>query len=229
MDKVVGKMQVSSTNSLSAVEWKSMETAMVPDERTTHRNLASWMKGQAKVMGVQEVAEEDEEDEEDGEAGEDGEDDDDDEEDEDPKFNPPTRSLKQLSIEEEKKDEKKEEKNWSAVNIAALESKLSFRGCLSQHTFTNWLWHFVIRQKLDESKGKLPERESAEVEGADDVDEIFREFMPVIKKKEEKKDKKEDKKDKKDKKEDKADKKDKKHKKHKKDTKETSERRAITT
>lgn len=37
--------------------------------------------------------------------------------------------------------------------------------------------HFVLRPRLDENKAKLPERESNEVEGADDVDEIFRQIF----------------------------------------------------
>merc|ERR1712113_264205 len=88
--------------------------------------------------------------------------------------------------------------NWSAVNLVAKESKLQFRGVLSPMAFTNWLWYRCIRPKLEETKAKLPEIDiSSGAYNIEDVEEIFGEFMPVIKEKD-KKDKKDDKKDKKD-------------------------------
>merc|ERR1712224_345465 len=92
-----------------------------------------------------------------------------------------------------------EEKNWSSVSLAYQESKLSFRGYLSAHNFTNWLWHHVIRDRLEETKGEVPEDE---IDGVAECDAVLREFCPA---KKEKKDKKEDKKDKKDDKKDKKD------------------------
>merc|ERR1712190_40832 len=104
------------------------------------------------------------------------------------------------------------QKNWSSVNVAFRESKLNFRGVLSQVSFTNWLWYRCVRPKLEETKSKLPSIDDHHLDavyGIDDVEEILGEFMPKETKKEEKADKK-DKKDKKGDKKDKDDKKDKK-------------------
>merc|ERR1711959_783746 len=107
--------------------------------------------------------------------------------------------------EEEEQPKVVEEKNWSSVSLAYQESKLSFRGYLSAQNFTNWLWCHVIRDKLEETKGKVPEDE---IDGVAECDAVLREFCPAKKEKKDKDDKK-DKKDKKDK-DDKKDKKDKK-------------------
>merc|ERR1711879_797198 len=124
------------------------------------------------------------------------------------------------------------QKNWSAVNVACKESKLTFRGCLTPVSFTNWLWYRCIRPKLEETKAKLPELDiSGNVYGIEDVEEILGEFMPAMKpaKKDEKDDKKskkeDDKKDKKDKKDDKKDKKDEKDDKKKPDKKDDKKKK----
>jgi hypothetical protein len=215
MDAIVQKVVVSTTNSLSAVEWAGMEAAMPPDERTTHRNLSMWMAERAKERGVEadEPEEEDDDEGEEGEEGEDGEDDDDEDEEEEDEV---IAKMKKLRMEPEKPVQQ-EEKNWSAVKMACEESKLSFRGYLSAPNFTNWLWYNVVREKLEETKGKLTDLEPGDVEGVEEVDAILGEFLPPKKKKDDKKDKKDDKKDKKDDKKDKKDKKD--DKKDKKDDK----------
>merc|ERR1719407_453437 len=127
---------------------------------------------------------------------------------------------KKLAVQEKlaqdrKEDEEKpkivEEKNYSSVSLAYEDTKLSFRGHLSALNFTNWLWHHVVRDKLEETKGKVPDDD---MDGVAECDAVLREFCPA---KKEKKDKKEDKKDKKDDKKDKKD--DKKDKKDKKDDK----------
>merc|ERR1712226_1383022 len=70
------------------------------------------------------------------------------------------------------------QKNWSSVNVAANESKLNFRGCLSKLNFTNWLWYRCVRPKLEETKAKLPELDADQLAkyGIDDVEEIFGEY-----------------------------------------------------
>merc|ERR1712217_752722 len=60
MDAIVLKNVVSGANSLSEVEWRQMEGAMPPDEKTTHQNLAAWMVARAKSEDI--VEEKDEED-----------------------------------------------------------------------------------------------------------------------------------------------------------------------
>merc|ERR1712048_360984 len=97
-------------------------------------------------------------------------------------------------------------KNWSAVNLASQESKLSFRGSFTAVAFTNWLWFRCIRPKLEETKSKMNELSEDELKRycIEDADEVLGEFMPVQKKKDD------DKKDKKDDKDKKADKKKKK-------------------
>lgn len=219
---------VSGTNSLSQVEWLSMEAAMPPEERQTHRNLQLWMQERAKASGVK--LQEEDEDEDVGDDPElaafmnaaegDGDKDDDDDEDEAPA---PAKGNASKKAAEEDEEMAKEigtvdkQKNWSAVNLAFKESKLAFRGALSAHAFTNWLWYRCIRPKLEDTKSKLPEVDiSSNAFGIEEVEEIMGEFMPVMKEKkdkkdkDDKKDKKDDKKDKKDKKDDKEDKKDKK-------------------
>merc|ERR1711974_407508 len=94
LEAIVSKVMVSGTNSLSAVEWQTMESAMPPEERQTHKNLSLWMQDRAKMIGVTEGPDDDEEDddpelvrmlengegtEEDGAAAAVGDDDDDDE------------------------------------------------------------------------------------------------------------------------------------------------------
>merc|ERR1711879_635826 len=62
---------------------------------------------------------------------------------------------------EEKKEEEEDdlqiqkERNWSAVNVAAKESKLTFKGCLTPVALTNWIWYRCVRPKLEETKSKL--------------------------------------------------------------------------
>merc|ERR1712194_920233 len=115
-------------------------------------------------------------------------------------------------------DEKEEEepeiavdkdKNWSAVNLVCKESKLLYRGVLSQQGFTNWLWYRCVRPQLEETKSTLPEIDLGDCPyGIEDIDEIFNTYLPAGKLKKDEKDDKKDKKEKKDKKDDKKDKKD---------------------
>merc|ERR1711879_841017 len=73
-------------------------------------------------------------------------------------------------------------KNWSSVNLACQESKLSYRGSFTAIAFTNWLWSRCIRPKLEETKAKLPELDiSGNVYGIEDIEEIMGEFMPAMK------------------------------------------------
>merc|ERR1740138_1012469 len=64
-EAIVLKNIISGTNSLSAIEWQSMEAAMTPEERLTHRNLSLWMAERAKQSGVKEQPEEEEDDDDD--------------------------------------------------------------------------------------------------------------------------------------------------------------------
>jgi len=97
---------------------------------------------------------------------------------------------------EEEEDEKQgtvdKQKNWSAVNVACKESKLSFRGALTPVAFTNWLWYRCIRPKLEETKSKLPEIDIENSNyGIEEVEDLMKEFMPVMKAPKDKKDEKE--------------------------------------
>merc|ERR1711972_1253645 len=86
--------------------------------------------------------------------------------------------------EKEKDKDKDATKVHSSANVAYKASNLSFRGSLTPVAFTNWLWWRCIRPKLEETKSKLPEIGEATPLGSfgvDDVEEIFGEFMPVIK------------------------------------------------
>ena len=73
---------VKGTNSLSATEWCSMESAMPAEEQLTHKNLSVWMQDRAKALGVKAEEEGGDEAEEakivamlDGVESDDGEDD----------------------------------------------------------------------------------------------------------------------------------------------------------
>merc|ERR1712232_339420 len=192
-------------NSLSQMEWIHMEGAMPVEERLTHKNLGLWMQDRAKSSGVKPEKEEEEEDYDDdpelmkmisGEGGADateasgGPAEDSDQEEE---------KGKKEEAEDEQQGIIDKGKNWSAVNVACKESKLEFRGVLSEVSFTNWLWYRCVRPKLEETKSKLPEIDVGNCPyGIEDVDEIFNEYMPAGKLS--KKDEKDDKKDKKDKK-----------------------------
>jgi len=221
-EAIVQQNFCSSTNSLSQVEWLSMEAAMPAEERLTHKNLARWMVERASTFGVKQEKEEDEDEEEEdptllamlqgGEEGDEGDGGADDEEEEE-KPRPGAPSKKEEEEEDEKEGVIKKDRNWSAVNCSYKESKLAFRGVLSPVAFTNWLWFRVIRPKLEETKSKLPEIAADNTYGIEDVEEIFGEFMPAVKVKKEEKDDKKDKKgkdDKKDKKGSKDEKEDKK-------------------
>eukprot|EP00933_Yihiella_yeosuensis_P069900 TRINITY_DN7698_c0_g1_i1.p1 TRINITY_DN7698_c0_g1~~TRINITY_DN7698_c0_g1_i1.p1 ORF type:complete len:1103 (+),score=325.60 TRINITY_DN7698_c0_g1_i1:65-3310(+) len=227
LEAIVNKNAMGAgNNSLSQVEWLSMEAAMPPEERQTHRNLGAWLTDRAKAIGVKQEEDDEDDGAEDaellkmlengtGEAPTDGAAALVEEEEEEPEKRPGAPTKK-----EEEEDAANgtidKAKNWSAVNAAFKESKLSFRGSLTPVAFTNWLWYRCVRPKLEETKAKLPELDlsgDASVYCIDDVEEIFGEFMPAMPKPKEEKDKKD--KDKKDKKEDK----DKKDKKDKKDDK----------
>merc|ERR1712146_837859 len=71
----------------------------------------------------------------------------------------------------------KKDRNWSAVNCAFKESKLSFRGVLTPTAFTNWLWARCIRPKLEETKMKLADISDDNPYGIEEIDELFSEFM----------------------------------------------------
>lgn len=226
LEKIVMMNIVSGTNSLSAVEWQTMESAMPTEERQTHKNLKVWMEDRAKDIGAVQVNDEDDDDDDDptllamlesgegkdGEGGFGGDSDDD-------KDEPATASAAKAKAAKEQEEEDAavgtidKAKNWSAVNVTHKETKMSWRGVLTPLNFTNWLWYRCIRPKLEDTKAKkLSDIEDFKLkEGIDAIEEIMGEFMPKIQE-----DK--DKKDKKDKKDDK-DKKDKKDKKDDKDTK----------
>merc|ERR1712096_136966 len=76
------------------------------------------------------------------------------------------------------------EKNWSSVNLCYKDSKLTFRGSLNPIAFTNWLRWRCIRPKLEETKAKLQEVDLEEMKdyGIEDLEEIFGEFAPAMKK-----------------------------------------------
>jgi len=224
MEAVVQMNVVSGANSLSQVEWMSMEGAMPSDERQTHRNLGLWLQERAKLMGLKQEGEGEEEEDDaaiaamlgetlDGDAEGGGANEaDDDDEDERPAPGGPKKE------EEEDVGTVQKDKNWSSVNLACRETRLSFRGVFTPAAFTNWLWYRCIRPKLEETKSKLPDVDvDVSAFGIDDIEEIMGEFMPAIKAPKDKKEEK-DKKDKKDDK-DKKDKKDDKDKKSKKDEK----------
>merc|ERR1712050_630791 len=158
------------------------------------RNLGLWMVDRAKAIGVAQQKEDDGDDDdaelakmlgEDALAAGEGtvEDDKDDEEDEGG-----AATASGAAGSKEKQEEEDEEvagtidkaKNWSAVNCAFKESKLNFRGVLTPVAFTNWLWYRCVRPKLEETKSKLPEVDTAAY-FIDDVEEIMREFMPAVK------------------------------------------------
>merc|ERR1712151_1426683 len=107
----------------------------------------------------------------------------------------------------------KKDQNYSAVNCSFRESKLNFRGVLSEAAFTNWLGYRCIRPKLVETKSPhgLPEIPEGSEYGIEDVEALFCSYMPkeVVADDKKKKDK-DDKDDKKGKKDDKDDKKSKK-------------------
>merc|ERR1712129_475312 len=63
LEAIVAKNGVSGTGSLSSVEWQTMESAMPPEERLTHRNLALWMLDRARSEGVPKQQEEESEEE----------------------------------------------------------------------------------------------------------------------------------------------------------------------
>merc|ERR1712151_301691 len=113
-----------------------------------------------------------------------------------------------MGKDEKKEEEKeKEEKNWSAVNLTYIDSKLPYKGAFSPAAYTNWCWFRTIRPKLSASKGALPEIDSKIDYGIEAVEAVLGEYAPKLE---------EEKKDKKDKKDDKKDKKKKKKKKKKK-------------
>merc|ERR1711957_132633 len=132
---------------------------MPAEERQTHKNLQRWMMARAQSYGVKDTQddEEDDEDEDDpemiklmqGSGGDEVEGTDDGPEDEEEE--------KEAEKDEKKKASKKKEdeedaevgvidktKNWSSVNLTSKESKLNFRGVLTQVSFTNWLWYRCI-------------------------------------------------------------------------------------
>merc|ERR1711953_572919 len=104
-------------------------------------------------------------------------------------------------------EKEKEEKNWSAVNLTYIDSKLPYKGAFSPAAYTNWCWFRTIRPKLSASKGPLPEIDSKIDYGIEAVEAVLGEYAPKLE---------EEKKDKKDKKDDKKDKGEKKKKKKKK-------------
>jgi len=183
MQKQLMEDPTGKLSSLSAIEWASMEAPLEPETRQTHKNLEQWLSDKAKSKGIKKIVE-----------------DDSDIEDEEEEKEKPKAGGK--SPEKDATQQGEKERNWSVVNLAWQESRLQFRGILTEKNFTNWLWVKVIHEKLAETKGKLPE--IAEDELMEELNELFAEFLP--RKKEESKDKK----DKKDKKDDKKDKKDKK-------------------
>merc|ERR1711988_1932978 len=163
MDAIVLMNKTSNTNSLSAMEWQSMEAAMSAEERQTHRNLQKFFMERAKSFGVEASKEEEEDDDDpeiekllgDGEMGEGSGEKGEDSEEEESKEEA-ERKKKEKEDEEEVGTVDKS-KNWSSVNICSQETKLTFRGSFSNLAFTNWLWWRCIRPKLEETKSSLDE------------------------------------------------------------------------
>merc|ERR1712176_1311494 len=104
-----------------------------------------------------------------------------------------TKADKKGTSKEDKKEEEKEEKekNWSAVNLSYIDSKLPFKGAFSPAAFTNWSWYRTVRPKLAASKGTLPDIDSKIDYGIDAVESVLGECAPKMEEpKEDKKDKK---------------------------------------
>lgn len=194
-------------SALSEMEWKSMETPLEAATKNTHLSLQKWLFDRARILGLRKA----------GDTINGGEDDSDSEEDE---SSPSSKKNPKPAEKVEKDKEAVEEKNWSMVNLVFQESKMSFRGNLSELNFSNWVWKEVVRPKLEDSKGAVDDLAEGDKDvaekfrsGWEEVHEILSEYFPsdVVKariKAEEKKLEKEDggdkKKDKKkDKKEDK--------------------------
>merc|ERR1712194_826430 len=192
-------------------EWESMEKPLEAATKNTHLSLQKWLFDRAKVLGLRKkdasaVAEADS-DESDGES--DGDDP------SSPASGGKTNTTA-TTAETKSKETKAEEKNWSSVYLVYQESKLQFRGALSEVNFSNWVWKECIRRKLDESKGSMDsieendgELDEATTQGIEDVNQLLAEFYPadVIKARADAEKKKEKKAEKKDKKEDKKSKK----------------------
>jgi len=181
-EAIVMKNVVSGTNSLSQVEWLHMEGAMPAEEKQTHKNLGAWMQSRAKASGVKAEKEEEEDDDDEealallaGDGGAEGglEDDESDGDDE----APPKKGDKE---EEEPEIVVDKDKNWSAVNLVCKESKLSYRGVLSQIGFTNWMWYRCVRPSLEATKSSLPDIDLSDCPyGIEDIDEIFNMYLPA--------------------------------------------------
>eukprot|EP00392_Amoebophrya_sp_AT5.2_P009090 g9118.t1 len=193
-----------NVSSLSEMEWKSMEVPLENATKNTHLSLQKWLTDRARVLGIRARQADDEDSEEDGE--DDGEDD----------TSPNSKTLGGAAGGDKAANDGAEEKNWSAVNLAFQESKLSWKATFNPCNFTNWLWNSVVRVRLDETKGNVDAFGEQDLEevlvGIEAVNDVLSEFIPQDQKKKEKKDKdgdgKKDKKgDKKDKKDDKKDKK----------------------
>merc|ERR1719193_1048493 len=171
MDDVKGKKENEKAGEKLMGDPRGKQS-LEPETRQTHKNLGSKSKSMNKI-GEEDYDTKEEEDEK--EKAHEG------------------KSREKDDAEDDEQEEK--QKNWSAVNLAWQESRLQFRGILTEKNFTNWLWVKVIHDKLAETKRELPE--VAEDELTEELNELFAEFLP--KKKEESNDKK-DKKEKKDKK-----------------------------
>merc|ERR1711953_1408224 len=57
-----------------------------------------------------------------------------------------TKPDKKGAKDEKKEEEKEEEKarNWSAANLAYIDSKLPYKGPFSPVAFTNWTWYRTV-------------------------------------------------------------------------------------
>ncbi|CAD7967444.1 unnamed protein product [Amoebophrya sp. A25] len=150
-----------NVSSLSEMEWKSMEVPLENQTKNTHLNLQKWLADRARSLGIKSKQEEDEED-------------DDDDEDQTPKSTGSPGGAREHEV---------EEKNWSQVNLAFQESKLSWKGNFSTYNFSNWIWNYVVRVRLDESKGNVEEfaeRDTEEVvQGVEDIHDVLAEFIPA--------------------------------------------------
>merc|ERR1712224_539384 len=70
-------------------------------------------------------------------------------------------------------------KNWSTVGLSFQASRFTtFRGVFNEFNFTNWLWYYVVRPKLEDSKSDLEDIEACDVVGVEEVDAVLKEFMP---------------------------------------------------
>ncbi|CAD7945634.1 unnamed protein product [Amoebophrya sp. A120] len=156
-----------NVSSLSEMEWKSMEVPLEAQTKNTHLSLQKWLADRARVLGIRAKQAEEDEDDDDESDDEDG--------------TPASNKGKAQATPAQQQEV--EEKNWSQVNLAFQESKLSWKQSFNPYNFTNWLWCHVVRNRLEESKGNVEDFAEGDlekvVEGVQDVHDILAEFIPA--------------------------------------------------